>query len=224
MRALLSIALLSAVAASANQPDVDFTRYQIIIDRAPFGALPAAKPEGANPNQPPAPSFAESLRLTMIVEEDGTDFKRIGFVDKRDNRSYTMGVGDEPVNGIVVVSADFDKEEAVFQQGDEMALMKLSSGETQKIVNGQPVSTAAPAPPPQAISYADRRRMRSLQNQPPPAPEPPPQPKYTGEALQKHLSEYKLDVIRQGLPALPIPLTPEEDAQLVKEGVLPPQP
>ena len=33
-----------------------------------------------------------------------------------------------------------------------------------------------------------------------------------------------MEVIRQGLPPLPIPLTPEQDSQLVKEGVLPPQP
>jgi len=31
-----------------------------------------------------------------------------------------------------------------------------------------------------------------------------------------------MEVIRQGLPPLPIPLTPEMDAQLVSEGVLPP--
>ena len=52
--------------------------------------------------------------------------------------------------------------------------------------------------------------------------EPPPQPKYTGEELEKHLKEYQMEVIRQGLPPLPIPLTPDMDDQLVKEGVLPP--
>ena len=46
---------------------------------------------------------------------------------------------------------------------------------------------------------------------------------YTGEELEKHLNEYQMDVIRQGLPPLPIPLTPEMDQQLVNEGVLPPQ-
>ena len=57
-------------------------------------------------------------------------------------------------------------------------------------------------------------------------PQIPPEPvkqKYSGEELNKHLSEYKLEVIRQGLPPLPIPLTKDEDDKLVREGVLPPQ-
>ena len=47
----------------------------------------------------------------------------------------------------------------------------------------------------------------------------------TGEVLQKHLQEYQMELIRAGGakgPPLAIPLTPEMDAQLVKEGVLPP--
>ncbi len=47
-------------------------------------------------------------------------------------------------------------------------------------------------------------------------------PSIFGQELTKHLREYQQTVIRQGLPALPIPLTPEEDAQLVKDGILPP--
>jgi len=31
-----------------------------------------------------------------------------------------------------------------------------------------------------------------------------------------------MEVIRSGMPALPIPLTPEMDDQLVSEGILPP--
>jgi hypothetical protein len=51
---------------------------------------------------------------------------------------------------------------------------------------------------------------------------PPPKPKYTGEELEKHLQDYQMDVIRQGLPPLPVPLTEAMDNALVEEGVLPP--
>ncbi|HPG01029.1 MAG TPA: hypothetical protein PLE77_13295, partial [Kiritimatiellia bacterium] len=64
---------------------------------------------------------------------------------------------------------------------------------------------------------AARQQMRA-------ATPPPAQPKYTGEELERHLQEYQMEVIRQGLPPLPIPLTPEMDNQLVNEGVLPPVP
>ena len=71
------------------------------------------------------------------------------------------------------------------------------------------------------MSYADRqaertRRMNLQQTT-------PPEPKYSGAALEKHLQDYQKEVIGQGLPPLPVPMTPEMDAQLVKEGVLPPK-
>ena len=50
-----------------------------------------------------------------------------------------------------------------------------------------------------------------------------PKPIYTGAELEKHLQEYQMEVIRGGnLPPLPVQLTPENDAKLVAEGVLPP--
>lgn len=50
-------------------------------------------------------------------------------------------------------------------------------------------------------------------------------PHLTGEEQRKFLEQYQMDIIRAGGakgPPLPIQLTPEMDAQLVKEGVLPP--
>lgn len=43
-----------------------------------------------------------------------------------------------------------------------------------------------------------------------------------GRDMEHRLQEYQKELIKQGLPPLPIPLTPETDAQLVREGVLPP--
>ena len=39
--------------------------------------------------------------------------------------------------------------------------------------------------------------------------------------VEKRLREYQMNLIRKGMTPLPIQLTPEMDAQLVKEGVLP---
>ena len=43
------------------------------------------------------------------------------------------------------------------------------------------------------------------------------------QEIQESLRRYQMDVIRAGLPALPVPLTKEMDDQLVAEGVLPPE-
>ncbi len=42
--------------------------------------------------------------------------------------------------------------------------------------------------------------------------------------IQAHLQNYQKELIRQGLPPLPIPLTAKTDAELVKEGTLAPLP
>ena len=68
------------------------------------------------------------------------------------------------------------------------------------------------------LSYAERRRQRMLERQ---KPVEVPKPIYTGEELEKHLQDYQMEVIRQGLPPLPVQLTPDRDAQLVSEGFLP---
>jgi hypothetical protein len=44
-----------------------------------------------------------------------------------------------------------------------------------------------------------------------------------GGNVREQLQQDQMDSVRQGKPPLPISLTPEMDAQLVKEGVLPPQ-
>lgn len=46
-------------------------------------------------------------------------------------------------------------------------------------------------------------------------------PQMSGDKLSRHLQDFKMEVIRQGLPPLAIPLTPEQDQQLVEAGVLP---
>jgi hypothetical protein len=47
-------------------------------------------------------------------------------------------------------------------------------------------------------------------------------PGLTQEELKKHLEQHQMQLIRSGQSPLPIPLTKEQDDQLVREGVLPP--
>ncbi|MFH0909668.1 MAG: hypothetical protein V1929_12990 [bacterium] len=210
--------MAGVVVAASVFADVGFERYQVILDRKPFGDLPL--PVMTDPYAPPPISFAQGLRLSMIIEDDTTGEMRVGFVDTRSNKSYTLGVG-ESQDGIELVSASWDNEEAILRQGGEMALIKLQSGTVESI---NPADQAARIQQAQTTrpSYAERRRLRQQQMQKE-VEKLNEKPKYTGDELAKHLYEYQMEVIRQGLPPLPIPLTPEQDAQLVTEGLLPPQ-
>ena len=192
-----------------------FDKYRIIIDKKPFGEAPPPTPE-PTPVFNPAESFASKIRMSALLEmDDGT--LKVGIIDlSNNNASYFLAEGENE-NGIELVSVNYDDEEAVLRKGSEMAVIKLSGGEIQAISPEQQQQRLNAPPTSQRMSYAERRAARMRQR----APEPP-QPKYTGAELEQHLQEYQMEVIRQGLPPLPIPLTPEMDQQLVNEGVLPP--
>jgi hypothetical protein len=211
---------LAAMDLAKTEGIPPFEHYQIILDRKPFGeTTPPAPPVTNVPVAAIAP-FATTLKMTFIGEkEPGKPY--VGLFDTKLNKSYFLHVGGEPEEGIALVSADVEKEEAVLQRGTEMSTMKLAAP-SNTVVAASSSSGGQGRP-----SFDFLRRMREnqpqpqTQPQPPPPPPPPAEPKLKGEELEKHLRQYNLEAIRQGLPPLPIQLSPEEDKQLVTEGVLP---
>jgi len=209
-RPVILLLLLSAGLASAAT-DEGFARYQLILDKQPFGLEP---PEADVVQIPINQSFARNLRLSMLFEgPDGTT--RAGIVDNTSRKSYILRIG-EPQDGLEMVEADIRASEAMLRKGNEVALFKLESGTAEALSRSEQTSRQS--------SYAERRRalLQKIEERRQET-QPPPEPRLTGEALKQHLEQVQMDAIRQGLPPLPLPLTPEMDAQLVAEGVLPPQ-
>lgn len=193
-----------------------FDRYRVILDRKPFGDAPAQ----AAPAPPPVvlrpeDSFARTIRLSALYEVDGGGV-RVGLVNSKNNDSFFLSVG-ETHEGIELISASFEDEEAVLRSGAEMAIIKLKDGTVEPITQQQHQERART----RQTSYEERRRARQEALEARRA-QPPPEPQLSGEELEQHLRDYQMEVIRQGLPPLPIPLTEEMDRQLVEEGVLPP--
>jgi hypothetical protein len=125
-------------------------------------------------------------------------------------KNYFLYEGDME-DGMELVQADFENEKALLKKGAEEAWMDMNAATV--------VVSAAPSTGSAAGVIAARRNAASA---PPP---PPPKPLYTGEALEKHLKDYQMELIRAGGekgPPLPMELTPEMDDQLVAEGVLAP--
>ena len=210
-RLLVTALAVAASSRAGATPELSFDRYQVILDRKPFGRLPPA--ENIVSPQAQAESFAARLRLSTIIEVDDGSMK-IGFIDTGTGKSYMMQPG-ESLDGITVISGNWTDEEAILKQGEEMALIKLASGTVEAIT---PAEQQRRQGEQQRPDYRTRRQMRTQ-----PEPEPAPLPKFSGAELEKHLQDYQMEVIRQGLPPLPIPLTPEMDRKLIEEGVLPPQ-
>ncbi|MFU8780821.1 MAG: hypothetical protein ACNA71_07320 [Kiritimatiellia bacterium] len=205
----------------------DFGRYQVILDRRPFGDAPAQEVAVA-PTRPSGPMLVDALRLVAMTIRQGDI--RVGLVDGnvQPPRTYFLFVGEEE-SGIRVVSADYDAETAVVEREGQQRTFRLGGGSgSRAATTAGPGMIAGVAPesganrdrgrvrPRGRISEGRRQRMEEEQRRLEQVPE------LTGAVLERHLQEYNLQVIREGMPPLPIPLTPEQDAQLVAEGVLPP--
>lgn len=211
--ACFAAAVLAASSASADLRP--FSDYQVILDRMPFGAPPdpSAIPEVIIPV---SESFAATLQLAKLVEEDTAICA--GFIDRKDNSYFSLRVG-ESENGIELIDVDYEKEEAVLCKGEEVVVLTMRSGGESQVLTKAAIEERAKQAEERRLSYADRRKARQLARAKPPEI---PKPVLTGAALEEHLQNYQMEVLRQGLPPLPIQLTPDRDDQMVAEGYLPP--
>lgn len=233
MRKIILLASLASFAGSAGAAD-GFERYRVILARMPFGEAPPEPVAPPPAPTPPAESFAKHLRVCSITEIAGTGSVRVGIVDNQTQKSFVLGEG-EIVDEIELVSASLADEEAVLRKGQEIVRINLVSGEMSAVTRDQLAagrSTQAAADAAALQSYRDRRQARQelrrqrqereqerLERQREAAELAS---RYTPEELRARLQDYNLEVIRAGMPALPIELTPEQDAQLVAENILPP--
>lgn len=218
---VVAISVLLAGYTACGAVVRDFDRYEIILNRRPFGDVPsdAELAAAAAPVAPAGPSFVDSLKMCAITSGGGA--LRVGFLDTKTTppRTYFLFVG-ESEDGIEVVSADYDAETALLRKGGEERMLAMTlatstaappqSPRDRFTSTGYKVVGGAIISPGRQLRMEERKR-RSLEL-----------PALHGQVLEKHLREYNMEVIRQGAPPLPIPLTAEEDATLVAEGVLPP--
>jgi len=203
------ILILLAIVLSGLAAEEGFKRYQVIIDKHPFGEEP---PEAETVQISLDQSFARHLRLSMLFEGPGGDV-RAGIIDEKEKKNYILSIGETEA-GLELIEADLAASEAMLRRGSEVALFKLESDKPEPLSRSQQAARKS--------SYADRRRARQTPTKKE-EPKEPAQPRLTGEALRKHLENVQMDAIRNNLPPLPLPLTPEMDDQLVAEGVLDPQ-
>ncbi len=233
MKWLAKMLMLVTLAGMTAQARVaEFSRYEVILSRRPFGEPSAVVGPGTDEPKPvpTGPSFADSLKLVALTYSQGD--VRVGFVDSnaKPPKTYFLFVG-ESENGIEVVSASYDDERVVLRKGgDERTLSMASGGSVVRTartatpvdrpsagIDSRPVvPVVSRNPVPRVLSPGRQLRLEEERRRAETIPD------LHGQVLEKHLQEYNMQAIREGAPPLPIPLTPEQDAQLVEEGVLPP--
>ena len=148
-----------------------FSRYQVILDRMPFGALPANfNPDGGQPlpEQTPVEVQVEQQKLAQQVKMSCVNISpagelMVGFSDlsAKPNKTYYLSVGDDR-DGWKVVSADYDKEWAkLAKEGVEITL-KLGKGLVEDQEKKVTQVAAGEKPAPEAVPIPLRERPRLL--------------------------------------------------------------
>lgn len=224
----------------------DFSRYQPIIDRKPFGEPPVIntgpQPE---PISPVTANYLSTLKLGYIGIVNGvvtrvTLIEGASVVPGKAPKNLTLEVG-ETEDGLTLVSADYENECVMVSKdgcAPQPVYMSAKKGAPAAVPGTRPPAigangfTAARSPVPvpstdkPALSYLQRRKMAQDAADERLKKAAEEQAKIDPVALEKHLNNYQMDLIRAGGekgPPLPIPLTEDMDNQLVSEGVLPPR-
>lgn len=147
--AVASLLLTAEIAwcAAGGYTPAPFSDYQPILDRMPFGALPANfNPAAAEQTQTDAQVEAQQQQLAKQVSmscvnitPDGST--AVGFTDlsEKPPQNYYLRVGSDS-RGWNVLAADYDGEWAQLEKDGVTITLKLGQG----LIDGPPV-TAAPA-------------------------------------------------------------------------------
>jgi hypothetical protein len=241
MKQGLCVLLIAATSAAAStvraaRQAVSIADYGVILERMPFGRAPQTPTPTAVVN--PAPTKAELdifRNMRVCFMDNALDGLRVVIVDNKENKTYDLGVGESD-DGLTLLSADYDREMAFVQKNgfsqwiDSKGLssetaLSPGKGSTSSRPSSSVTRSVATKSNTRSAALAERRRRREevlQQRRDAIAAREAVEDK---DALRQRLSEYNMDLIRAGgslgLP-LPIPLTKEQDDQLVAEGVLPP--
>jgi len=120
----------------------DFNRYQVILDRNPFGEVAPIVPAG-DAGLAVGESFAKDYEMKAIID-DG-DKIQLGILDKKTNKHIYLNIGQE-ISGMQLVSVNYDKEEAVLKMGAETTVIKLHP-DKDKDKDAAPAMAGAPGLP-----------------------------------------------------------------------------
>lgn len=235
---LATCLLCIAVTVYGERTEYQFTRYQVILDRMPFGEPPpavASQPAQPATKEPAKNSVLHSLRICALREVGGGDV-RVGFVNikEKPQKTYFLYKG-QAQDGIRVADVNYEKKMALLHSDGEELWIPMDAGPGGAIPGLQPTvgsklkgpktgagKNAKKAKPKKRKSYSERLKQRRKLEEQRRKHIAAEKAKYTATELKEHFKELQMEYIRTGQPAMPIQLTPEMDAQLVEEGVLDP--
>lgn len=145
----------------------DADRYRVILDRRPFGSGELPMPSNVSQEVRPAgPSINDSYRLSAILESEmGAERSyMVGLVEVRSGKSFYLALGEDR-DGLELLKADPENQEALVRRGHESAVLRLPSSAAPAATDAGSGRRPAVAgtPNPRAEEAAARRRARYAQ-------------------------------------------------------------
>ncbi|MBI2438830.1 MAG: hypothetical protein HYV36_08490 [Lentisphaerae bacterium] len=134
----LGVALAARAVAITN-----FSYYQAILDRDPFGEVAPVVAVETAAVPVAAESFAKDYEMKAIID-DGAQLQ-VALLNKKTSKHVYLNVGQE-LDGLQLASVDYDKEEAVLKIGLETVVIKLRPDKDKDKSNALP-SASAPGTP-----------------------------------------------------------------------------
>ena len=204
----------------------ELDKYQIIIDRQPFGReLISPEPSVLSIKSEAeaiaaAKSAEKELRLCFIFETT-KGLIRAGFQNKivkaGEPKSIMLGVGDT-FKGMKLVDVNIQESTATLDRNGVMIMFSLNKPAKNTIGSSKTTSTRKFNSGFRSPNTNDKEVKKEVN-----VKLTVQQQEQRKQEIQESLRQYQMDVIRAGLPPLPVPLTKQMDDQLVAEGVLPPE-
>ena len=204
----------------------ELDKYQIIIDRQPFGReLISPEPSVSSIKSEAeaiaaAKSAEKELRLCFIFETT-KGLIRAGFQNKivkaGEPKSIMLGVGDT-FKGMKLVDVNIQESTATLDRNGVMIMFSLNKPAKNTIGSSKTTSTRKFNSGFRSPNTNDKEVKKEVN-----VKLTVQQQEQRKQEIQESLRQYQMDVIRAGLPPLPVPLTKQMDDQLVAEGVLPPE-
>ncbi len=119
----LTVALSGVPLGGAEPPTRDFSRYQIILDRAPFGKM------GELPEDAQQPSF--STRFTFVgIASEGDDQPLLAIIQENDTKHVDFKAEGESIGAVKVVKIEKSENgptKLVLKQDLEVATLMLEA-------------------------------------------------------------------------------------------------
>ena len=133
MRTVISVVILAAGMACAETPQYNPERYDVILDRSPFGSDPLLD---INPEQKAAAAAAaaaKELRLCFLLESESGEI-RAGFQNKLakpdEPKSVILTVG-ESFMGMKLLDINLAASQATLESKGEPVVFELSKAAAQ---------------------------------------------------------------------------------------------